>query len=638
MAGWSEAKVADFRRQFFHFLDHVRVNSKDHGQIILGKHLYEAQIRYLDAVFDSLRRGVHDIKHLKSRQLGISTVTWAFDLFWLGMFDGLEGVLILDTDFNKEKARLSLIDMIDNIPKDFRFPSRDKSSGGISNRNVLKLSNQSSFFMMSAGVRNSKTGGGLGRSLGVNFVHASEMCSWENTEGLEAFRNSLSTIFENRLYLWESTGRGFNDWWAMWNAAKEDPYHQTCHFTGWWGKNSQRISRDDPEFKLYGANPLSDEEEERIREVERLYGWRISPEQLAWIRRHVDPSIPTKDEEGKIIEASALQLIEQPWTEHDCFSTGESIFFDPKQLTDIAKKYADNNYKPYYYFCGTDFLNMRVTRSPNLRSIQLKVWEEPDTEGVYVVGVDPAFGVNPNNDRSAIQVCRCYGDGIDQVAEYAWPTITTEQLSWVIAHILGRYRNCYFAIEINGPGDAVWRSLKNLKKEVQRGVLNGIPMDDEFENIFANVKYYIYQRSDTMIASQALQMKTTGDLKITVLEELRDYTSNGMLRVRSLACLDEMKTIEREGDEIKASGSNKDDRVLSLAFCVHFWHDKIKLMLSQRRITRDASMAKRRLSIRDMNSIYTSYQVKSFFKRKEDEKTRMARMLKQQQRTSRWRR
>src|SRR6202012_4993752 len=107
-------------------------------------------------------------------------------------------------------------------------------------------------------------------------------------------------------------------------------------------------------------------------------------------------------------------------------------------------------------------------KARNAKEVQLKVWEEPQTQAVYVLAVDPAYGRNEANDRSAIQVMRCYADGMDQVAEYAWPLITTKQLAWVIAVIGGWFGSpegseVQLIIELNGPGQAVVDELNDLK-------------------------------------------------------------------------------------------------------------------------------------------------------------------------------
>lgn len=626
MTAWSPKKITLFKERFYDFLNQVTINSKDRGPMILGQHLFEAQHRYFDAVFEALSEDIHDIKHLKSRQLGISTASRAFMLFWIGMFDGLKGYMILDTGEHKDEARLEIEDMVRNLPKDYDFPGIE-----ISNRNTLKLTNQSTVIFTSAGIRETKASGGLGRGSGVNFVWASEVCSWNNIEGFESFRNSLSTEFENRLYLYESTGRGFNQWYKIWNDAKRDPLHQKTHFTGWWGKNSQKIPRSHPDFAKYAFNPLSVEEKERVADVKERYGWEISLEQIAWWRRHIDPASYDNDE-ASAVEADSLQLIEQPWTEDDAFASSNSIFFDPKVLTKILKEQCSHKCKQIAYYPGYSFIDMRVGPAPNRRTVMLKIWEEPDPDGVYIVSVDPAFGANASNDRSAIQVLRAYGDGLDQVAEYAWPLITTEQLTWVIAHLLGWYKNCYFVCELNGPGDAVWRGFKTLKKEVQQGFHNGMKLNDDFENIFSNVRSFIWQRSDSMMASMAMQIKTNSNVKVTIMEKTRDFLSNGMLTLKSFELLEELQSIERNGDEISAAGALKDDRVLALAFGVHYWQDSVRLRLSNQRITREGALAKRRLSIRDMYSMFTSYTINDFFSKKEEARKTATRALRRQSR------
>ena len=79
------------------------------------------------------------------------------------------------------------------------------------------------------------------------------------------------------------------------------------------------------------------------------------------------------------------------------------------------------------------------------------------------MAADVAFGHSEYNDRSAVQVLRCFADGIDQVAEYAWPLIDSRQFAWVIASLEGWYAGdkseVYRIIEINGPGEATWAGV-----------------------------------------------------------------------------------------------------------------------------------------------------------------------------------
>ena len=107
--GWNQAKVDVFRAAFEQFLMHVKINSKEKGQVVLGEHIYRAQRMLLDGIFAGLAEDIHDFKILKSRQLGISTLSRALTLFWIGIHEGLKGYMIFDTDAHKEEARLELL-------------------------------------------------------------------------------------------------------------------------------------------------------------------------------------------------------------------------------------------------------------------------------------------------------------------------------------------------------------------------------------------------------------------------------------------------------------------------------------------------------------------------------------------------
>src|SRR5262249_35122337 len=136
-------------------------------------------------------------------------------------------------------------------------------------------------------------------------------------------------------------------------------------------------------------------------------------------------------------------------------------------------KYVTRPAAKYMFAAGEEFADMRIYRADTAKATELKVWEDPDPEGVYVLGVDPAYGENENNCRSSIEVFRCYGDGLDQVAEYAWPLITTRHLAWALAAILGWYggsprAEARYILELNGPGTATFNSIRDLKMSIER--------------------------------------------------------------------------------------------------------------------------------------------------------------------------
>ena len=65
------------------------------------------------------------------------------------------------------------------------------------------------------------------------------------------------------------------------------------------------------------------------------------------------------------------------------------------------------------------------------------------------------------------------------------------------------------------------------------------------------------------------------------------------------------------------------DRVLAAALCTQYWHDRIRSGLQKNRVTRELVQSKKRLSLRDMTSMYVDYQMSQFFKAKEDSQRRL---------------
>jgi len=139
---------------FLRFISLIRITSKEASEPV-PIIPYDAQKRFLDQLFKGLESDVHYFVCLKARQLGISTILLALDIFWLQMFPGLQGALIADTADNKETFRQTITEMLESLPAGYRVKVRSH------NRNALVLANGSRLQYMSAG-KSKNTG--LGRS------------------------------------------------------------------------------------------------------------------------------------------------------------------------------------------------------------------------------------------------------------------------------------------------------------------------------------------------------------------------------------------------------------------------------------------------------------------------------------------
>jgi hypothetical protein len=273
---------------------------------------------------------------------------------------------------------------------------------------------------------------------------------------------------------------------------------------------------------------------------------------------------------------------------------------------------------------------MQMDKAKSHRGCQFKVWEEPHPQGVYVIGADPAYGHDEGNDRSALQVLRCYADQVEQVAEFAHSEIPTNMFAWIIASILGGYSaspqsSARLILEINGPGEAVWNEYKTLKQQILTGYLRVQAQEAGLGNIFTNVRQYIHTRADSMTAGSVYHWKTSPMNKVGLLERCRDFVETGACIIHSQELLSEMKSIARKGDTIEAEGNKKDDRVFALALACRAWEQFERKNLIASHKTRAFEDAKNRVSIRDQMQIFNTYRIKEFMDRKEKARNAAAR-------------
>ena len=523
---------------------------------------YGAQMRFLQEVCQGLDQGQRFFVNLKARQLGITTISLAIDIFWMNMHKGLRGALIADSDENKEVFRNTIQRYIESLPKGFLSPVVKN------NKYFLLLENGSRLDYLVAG---KKRNADLGTSRGFNFVHATEVAKWGGGEGLDSLMASMAETHPDRLYIFESTAKGFNHWHEMWNAAKDDRHSQRAFFIGWWAKEIYAISKSDPRYAEVMQESPTQEEQKKAAIVWDQYGHKVTHEQLAWYR--------WRSQNRTFNEGSMEQ--EYPWHEEEAFIVTGQHFFPARKLTEDLKRVMDGKsvlFKAYRYNLGEQFLGSELSvldMEPVSFSSEahLRVWEPPKTNGVYVIGVDPAYGRNDWQDRHAISVWRCFADKLVQVAEYATPIPETWQVIWVLAHLASQYRDCLINLEVNGPGTTIMTGLKQLKSTLRaEAQVKGAPEAVKgFTDALGGARWYLYHRPDSMGAGYAYGWKTTLDANMVIMNQMRDSYHLGSLVIRSAPLLREMQTIVQEGASIAAYGKGKDDRVFAAALAHKAW-------------------------------------------------------------------
>ena len=552
-------------KHFYNFCKQLKIETKEQGLRKMD-HLLGSQTYVMDEISKGLADGCHFFVILKGRQLGITTISLALDLYWHFMHPGLQGTLTTDTEENRDMFRSTLAMYMDGLPKEYKIPLLAH------NRNQLSLKNRSRLFYQVAGLR---AKGSLGRGKAITYLHGTETSSWGDEEGLASLLASLAETNPDRLYTFESTARGFNMFHEMYVTAKK-ARTQRAIFCGWWRNELYMLDLKDKTYEVYWDGKLTGEEKEWVKDIKKLYNFEINSRQIAWWR--------WKLYEG--IKDDSLMYQEFPPTEDYAFVMTGTSFFSNARCTDAVKKLKKVSYDSYRYSFGANFQDTEVLKSTE-RLATLKVWEEPVDTAYYVIGADPAYGSSDWADRFCIQVFRCYADGLEQVAAFATSELNTYQFAWIIAHLAGAYKNSTLNLEINGPGQAVINELRNLKRQAAS---MGTALGKDLLDVYGNMQNYIWRRNDTLGGvSNSIGWMTTAATKERMLTYMKDYFERGMMDIWDMDTIEEMKTTIRDGSSIEASGRNKDDRVIATALACAAYAEQVQPRLITARLTRPMS-------------------------------------------------
>jgi len=610
-------KSSRWLNAFETFVKDIRISSKE--EIALDDRgsefvLWDSQKRFLKEVGEGLDRGVHKFNCLKSRQVGITTLGIALvDVFWPAMHPGIIGCLVTDDEKKRESNRSLIVKYVESFPDGY-FGDKFRIVGN--NRSSLKFSNGSRIDLLVAGTKKKSIGWAEG--VGYAFGHLTEVSNYGDVEGLKSLEEGFAQQNPHRLFVYESTAKGYNHWHERYVAGKRNYLTECSFFLGWWTNPTNSIQRSDPLFSVYGKLPPVQEEKELISEVARIYGHKITMEQLAWFRFKEQDAGAERD----------LLDQNQPWTEQQAFVQTGYSFFQTRQINkDIQKiKDAGVTYKAYEYDVGSDFYNFSMRElkpgedSPD--QIELKVWEEPKENGRYVIGCDGAYGRNDHKDGNAIVVFRCFADRMVQVAEYVTNHHDPKHVAWILFHLCAAYRDCMVNVEVGGPCKIMMLEFDHLRQLLASEWKANQTKAKGWEDAAANARWYLYHRPDSTGAGYMYNFETNYRTKGPLMHGMRSSYLCGEIEAKSIKLLNEMSIVIYNDGEIAAPESRdpdkKDDRVFATAFAHLAWVDWIRKSmiaegLSYERVMELESGEKSPVGRQIDNIVY------GFLKRKQDE-------------------
>lgn len=92
------------------------------------------------------------------------------------------------------------------------------------------------------------------------------------------------------------------------------------------------------------------------------------------------------------------------------------------------------------------------------KGFDVKIYREPESRGLYVMGVDSSTGVG--NDSSSIQIIQIYNrDEYEQVLSYSNNKIKPSEFARIVAELSYRYNNAMMVVESNDIGRQVCEEL-----------------------------------------------------------------------------------------------------------------------------------------------------------------------------------
>lgn len=551
--------------EYHAFKKSLMIDSKERNIISLGDNPLGTQVLLNRKIEAGFERGIREFVTLKCRQIGVSTESLAMDLYWINKYTGLNGALITHTDGARDQFRTTLQLYRAGLEQDWHQEVLED------NRSQLVLKNGSRLSFRVAGTKARSGGSSLGRSGALALAHMTEVAFYGDVQGIDSLRASFADHNPIRFYHWESTANGFNHFEQMWRDAKKST-SMSANFISWWANEFYRLADDSQAFQHYWGRSgrLTPEERMLRREVKTLYDEDIDDNQIAWYRYMAAE---------KLTDEMMLRQ-EFPWTEDMAFVATGDTFFRSLSITKAIKQVREKRQKSFRIETGSEFWELRVVEC-KASVATLQIWAEPSAQGEYVLGCDPSYGSSDTADNNVVSVWRVWYNRIEQVAEFADPSISTHACAWVMAYLAGYYGRCYTNLEVNGPGGQVLRELQNLR----RLAASKIAQAEGVRKVLQYMKQYLYRKIDTFNRPSAVHTKTTHDIKERFMNAFRDYFERGIMVVRSHDLVEEMRTIVRDGGSAPAARSGKkDDRVVGAGLAVMCWDDQMRSSLLARNL------------------------------------------------------
>jgi hypothetical protein len=401
---------------------------------LLPFHLYPEQRRTTEIALGQQARGepVRIVK-VKCRQSGDSTwaASWTFHhTYWSRNTRAL-------TVAHHDTTTASLYDMhqtfYNELPPELQLPLKKL------NRKELATERPHANALMA------QTAGfiDIGHGLTIQHAHLSEIDLWPVADtALEGILEAIPLAPGTSVII-ESKAQGTEGWlYGFWKESKRGMTGFTPVFTPW-----HLI----PEYRL--AVPADFELQDEEREWVRQFG--ITPAQVVWYRAKRNLAIAKEPWGGERRHKSSY-----PFTDDEAFQSSGLCVFPDVVLRRLHEGVRHPSYALRLVQLPFPGQFEALEEDPHPKAPQLWVWEDPDPDQFYAIGVDISDGVGET--ESVVSVCKY--PGYVQVAEWASKHSSVEDTAyaarWIAEHYGGA--NTLVIPEVNRNGSLILYLLSQL--------------------------------------------------------------------------------------------------------------------------------------------------------------------------------
>lgn len=490
---------------------------------------------------------------LKSRQLGGSTLAQSLIAHRATTQDNVFGLIAADDPTQSAY----LFDMFERIVEHLPVFLHPTITEHVKNTE-MKFDGGSNIWTGSGkstrGVKGERGQIGRGKTLAV--LHLSELSTWENTDQIEAALLPAMPEHIRSLGIFESSGRGRNNWW---HRTWEDAITQVSRFTpvfipwfaertkytrpapsGWtpaettllhaklceasaprWTHRSASLTRD----QLYWYETTRAEHERKGKLGIFLENYSSNPDEaFQFSGKSIFPiEVLNRVQENQRPVLAVLEVASH--VDLTAGPPGSSLSPEHLRPFDIPAGYGIRALTPD-----------QVRTLPSLAGFLL-VWEAPRRNQLYVISADVADGIG--KDRSVVDVTRVgtVKEPEEQVAQFISSSIPPEDLAPII-DVVGRLytgsdnQPAMVAIEVNNHGLATQAELTRHLGYDNLYVWQYEDTADPAKRMSTRIGWITSKRTRPLIVGRFVKLVRSGDYRINsffTLEEMRDFMTLGDL-------------------------------------------------------------------------------------------------------------